>query len=538
MGKMKSRAVLFAVACAASAQVPHTSCTFAHTYTCGTLVANASAVAALVLDVAAAERAFASPGVGIHAATGMTVNGAALDDATGAQAGPQQLFSAPSKESIHLGMLARAVAGHDAAVLFAGGTVGAAVDALALKMTALEGWVAARPGYGGFLPWFQILANDSLAPASDWASPARVPALDNGEMAWSVLAVGVALSQSDAPGAHALSARFTAYFDRLAANAKAAFYAGAGRVASISVVVDPFAPFSPSNVIPDTSGLLLDPYEGETVTVLLDVAASFSTPTERELMWELKRPYMVAEQYTGPTPTLPQVNITVQRGWMFSSHEQWKALLLPYLSAEAPRRVLANCERARTWDAALARIPGLFASVTDVSPNGPGVPPPPYASACGVPSLASARVTRRDVVTPYASFPVWQHNASVGGCWYTAMLRGARMQGPLGSTEAIAVNGSLVSPVVTWDSKITTLLAAVGGVGDLVAAGLAARTDASDPGQSALDRFAAVVQREYATVFFPSGMAVPLAGEGLPLATPQAELPPFPAPQWCTGAGR
>ncbi len=46
------------------------------------------------------------------------------------------------------------------------------------------------------------------------------------------------------------------------------------------------------------------------------------------------------------------------------------------------------------------------------------------------------------------------------------------MQGPYGSTEAINVNGTEISPLVTWDSKITTVLAMLGGVSNLVEDGL------------------------------------------------------------------
>lgn len=39
---------------------------------------------------------------------------------------------------------------------------------------------------------------------------------------------------------------------------------------------------------------------------------------------------------------------------------------------------------------------------------------------------------------------------------------------PYGSTESTRVDGELVSALVTWDSKITTVVALLGGVADLV----------------------------------------------------------------------
>ena len=39
---------------------------------------------------------------------------------------------------------------------------------------------------------------------------------------------------------------------------------------------------------------------------------------------------------------------------------------------------------------------------------------------------------------------------------------------PYGSTESTRVDGELVSALVTWDSKVTTVVALLGGCGDLV----------------------------------------------------------------------
>jgi hypothetical protein len=39
---------------------------------------------------------------------------------------------------------------------------------------------------------------------------------------------------------------------------------------------------------------------------------------------------------------------------------------------------------------------------------------------------------------------------------------------PYGSTESTRVDGTLVSALVTWDSKITTVVALLGGIPDLV----------------------------------------------------------------------
>jgi hypothetical protein len=72
----------------------------------------------------------------------------------------------------------------------------------------------------------------------------------------------------------------------------------------------------------------------------------------REKMWVYKRELLQAVKYH--TPSGP---ITVQRGWWFSSHEQWKYLEMPYLEVPINKRVFLNGERARTWNSALKGIP-------------------------------------------------------------------------------------------------------------------------------------------------------------------------------------
>lgn len=50
--------------------------------------------------------------------------------------------------------------------------------------------------------------------------------------------------------------------------------------------------------------------------------------------------------------------ITVQRGWWFSSHEQWKFLELPYLDVPISKRVFINGEKVRTINSNAKKIPG------------------------------------------------------------------------------------------------------------------------------------------------------------------------------------
>jgi hypothetical protein len=63
-------------------------------------------------------------------------------------------------------------------------------------------------------------------------------------------------------------------------------------------------------------------------------------------------------------------------------------------------------------------------------------------------------------------------NPGVGLAWHHNMLLMPRMQGIHGTTESMSADGSYIAPVVTWDSKITTLLAMSGGLGPINRLGL------------------------------------------------------------------
>ena len=55
-------------------------------------------------------------------------------------------------------------------------------------------------------------------------------------------------------------------------------------------------------------------------------------------------------------------------------------------------------------------------------------------------------------------------NKTVAAVWYHNMISGPAGQNQYGSTEGVTINGFSVSPFVTWDSKITTVLGIAGGI--------------------------------------------------------------------------
>jgi len=457
--------------------------------------------------------------VGMSKITGLTYDGTGIDYKTGAPASPLHYWTAASKESIQLMLLARALYGDSyAQIFFSEGEVltPAQVDSKVLtiletKMTTFERWNSAFPGFGGFLPWVDNNAS-GVVPMPAWTN--SVPALDNGEMIWALYSCEVSASLRTDSRALTLAHRLRQYLRLLATTAPVVFYAGNGHIRAVTTIKDPFSAPVASNYGMDCDGqpssncYLDDPYEGELFAVFMDLYSHWPNATARDDVWIAKRAKLQRVEYS--TPSGP---ITVQRGWWFSSHEQWKYLELPYLAASPTnRRVFMNGERARTQHSASLKVPGLYASVTDVCP--PGQLPPTYISATGIQSIAFEPVLRRDVVTPYGAFPVMLADLGIGLAWYNMMLQGSSMQGPLGSTEATNVEGTMISPVVTWDSKITSVVAMLNGVSDIVQRGLIR--------DKTFARFASVIEREWSRVF-PE-----MKGEEIPLALPAASIPHTP----------
>ena len=116
-------------------------------------------------------------------------------------------------------------------------------------------------------------------------------------------------------------------------------------------------------------------------------------------------------------------------------------------------------------------IPGMYASVNNVTNTTTG-DIIGYISPAGIPSIANQTDQELDVVTPYAVFPTLlvegERGRAVGMAWWWNMVVGKKMQNPYGSTESERIDGTAVSSFVSWDSKVTTVVALLGGVGDLV----------------------------------------------------------------------
>lgn len=236
---------------------------------------------------------------------GLTKDGHYINYKTGSVDGcPQHNFSAPSKESLHLGLLARAIEGKEEAALifvvspfchsnnmtfseclefaYDHGTE-VATAALQQKMLSLKKWNVAYPGFGGFLPWFTVADGNSVVPMSDWLN--RVPSLDNGEMIWGLVACYQALSEDVA-----LKKMVWEYIGLLAQNALTVFYDGNGRFRTVTLIKNVSDIPSPGNYLCPVGGCgyLDDPYEGELFTVFAWLLGNWTGQEGRDQVWVSK----------------------------------------------------------------------------------------------------------------------------------------------------------------------------------------------------------------------------------------------------------
>jgi hypothetical protein len=501
------------------------SCRFAKDFTCADFQSPAK-VQKYLSSVMTWENKFAQPGIGYDVASGYTYDGHPLNYKTGELYDTPHLFSAPSKESIHMAILALALNDDPLALQFAGGRDNL-IDVLALKIKGYKQFNESFPGFGCFTPWVQFnLTAGTFEPLPDWLH--KVPGLDNGEWFWGLFAVANILSEQSKFDVRltTLSRDYQAFVSCQITNAKTIFYQGNGNVADVVSIVDPKKiPTSDNYFVPATNGKLDDPYEGETMTQLLYLFSSWDSGAERQLLWENKRAKLQKVDYKIRDSNK---KITVQQGFWFSTHEQWKTLLLPYvnnLDLPLVHKLFQNAEKARTWDAVSNHLPGLLASINDVTDGSQTIPD--YASACGVPEIASQPIERRDILTPYGSFGLFLFDMPSALCWYNNMLRAPRMQSAIGSTEAINANGTEISPLTTWDSKATTVLAMLGGIGTITGRFLRQLPDnnvATTNGttmSTKYDAFVKIVSCEYARVF----ESATLFGDDVSIALPQEEVP-------------
>ncbi|KAK3181672.1 hypothetical protein K4F52_007050 [Lecanicillium sp. MT-2017a] len=446
--------------------------------------------------------------VSYNSANGMSYDGTQLDWKTGERT-KKHPFSAASKEALQIMVYAHAIAGSPKAARFLSPdrpwkAPGMASSIMKKKLDTYLRFNETYPGFGGFLPWMTTSEQD-VTPTWDWNN--RVPGLDNGELLWAVYACINSLERSWDRSSRQLAKEWQKWFDYATTTVDKVFYIGDGHVCAVTKIADQTLPINDpeQSYECETPTYLDDPYEGELFTYFIHLFGKLSKE-EKEKLWEVKREKLVSVEYemggVGP--------ITVEQGFWFSSHEPWKVLELPYYDVDIIRRLYHNAERARTCNSVVTKVPGLFASVNNsTDPETDEIIG--YISPAGIVSIASQKDQYHDVITPYGAWPTMMFDKSVGLAWWWNMLQGKKMQNPYGSTESTRVDGELVSALVTWDSKITTVVSLLGGVADLVRPKMKA--------DRIYKEFITVANREYSRVFKN------IKGEDIDLCLPDAKVP-------------
>ena len=157
----------------------HLPCRFASRYTTSSILRNPDKFERDLLNW---EGMFHQNNVSYNALNGMTFDGTLLDPATGIHnINGLHTFSAPSKESLHMMLLAQVIQGNSGAAqwilaVHGGGTNiekarALAIDILKTKWTTYMTFNASFPGYGALLPWYVHLLYTKL----DFPTTAKLP---------------------------------------------------------------------------------------------------------------------------------------------------------------------------------------------------------------------------------------------------------------------------------------------------------------------------------------------------------------------------
>ncbi|KAG2378722.1 hypothetical protein C9374_007870 [Naegleria lovaniensis] len=493
-----------------------------------------------LMNVSYWEGKFAVHGVGLNMLSGLTYDGHEIDYDTSRLHDPLHAFSAPSKESLHLNMMALALNGHPIARNFFLSSMKHSsivtpsektnpfstsklrmeisqqdidtfiLSTLKTKLKSYELFDNRYPGFGSLLPWFKV---DDEGAGLLWDWPNRIPSLDNGQMIWALVGLEQVLREKNI--GIDLANTIAAKLKKISKTVIPLFYDGNGHVRCVTTIKDIYGnPLNVSNYETEGFCYLDDPYEGELMDLFMDMMADWKmfgySNNEREKIWIAKRPKLRAVKYRSKNFG----DILVEEGYWYSAHEKWKYLVLPYLDIPVNGQIFLNGERARLVNSVENGIPGLYASVT--KPVKRGDYDPDYVSACGIQQIASQYVEHTDIITPYGSFPIMLADRNIGLMWYLNMLQGTKMQGVHGSTESTNITGTAICPVVTWDSKITTLVSICGGISSF--------TSRYMKEKGIYERFYKVIETEWTRVFGNG----PFPGSDISF---DVLRPPLPIPQ-------
>ena len=384
--------------------------------------------------------------------TGLVYDGVDLNPKTG-QVEKVRNWSAPSKECLDLGVLIKALEGDPKAAQVVGhgdpaAAKAKAVELLSQKMDSYHEFQDQNPGYAGFLPWYYINQDKTVA-TPDWQG--KIPGLDNGEWIWTMMVAEKALRDNGEPE---LAAKYQSYNQMLQDNVAKVFYDPEGNACRGDVRIknpgDPntgYEPLNPGSYMTGEHGV----HEGSMMIHYLTLFGKDLPDGAADNIWgniEMKR----VESEHG----------TTWQGFWASAHESWAYLFLPFRDNPDYRNLFRIREEIRSDNAVEEGYPGFGTST-----NGPTGG---YISAAGIEDIGSQPVTGNDTFAVYGAFPMLlefsQHvgPGNFGLAWLHNMLTAPRMQGPLGGGESGTNDGRAFSPMKTTDGTHPSLLAMMGGL--------------------------------------------------------------------------
>jgi hypothetical protein len=419
-----------------------------------------------LFQVAARERRFYQPGVSYDPETGLTFDGHPIDRVTGELRGKPRNWSAASKESLHIILLAKAVAGDEIAQALItpdpadpSQAVARALDVLGKKIATYRRFHRKNPGFAGFLPWFKVEQGE-MVPMDGWTD--RVPGLDNGQLAWSLYMAEGALREA---GHRDLAAAYRRHLDLMARNVVDVFYDPAGRHFRGEAAIERGGGVAAgANRYGNRGYLIEDAYEGLLLVHFADLMGDWRNhPAGRDAVWREPRRKPASFRDGGE-------RITVAEGHWFSSHEDWGFLVLPFRDVPIADRLYSNGQAVRTRYSARNGYSGLFASTHRPVAN--GAEELAYENSAGIQEVARDKVRTGDpIFAPYAAFPLALVDQRLFAGWMKSMLDRPGVFGPYGMGESYSDDGK-TAPLLTWDGKALPMIAWMGGVSDEIRRGL------------------------------------------------------------------
>jgi hypothetical protein len=184
---------------------------------------------------------------------------------------------------------------------------------------------------------------------------------------------------------------------------------------------------------------------------------------------------------------------TTWRGCWGSSHESWAHLYLPTRDIPEFDNLFKIREIIRSQNAAERGYPGFATSAGDPASNG-------YLDSAGIEGVGILECRNNHIYTIYGAFPMLMEfsdedysKGNYGLAWLQNMLKGQKMQNPVGGGESATNDGKHASDLKTVDGTLPNIIALTGGLGR--------ETGEMLKEMGLYNRFKAILENEYKEAF-------------------------------------